>query len=347
MKSVVLALTVVLGTTALLASGESATAERQLRVGYVLGAGETPDRDDLFGLPYDGFIRAVEALGVEGRVLQVAPNQDATGVLTFLARQKYDLVVMGTPDPWSVALVAPKYPDTRFYLPDMPVQALRQALVDLRKANPQVVPRLPKNVQGTVFRAEEAGYLAGYLSGLMEKRRPGRDVVGSVGGDDFEGVNRWIVGYQAGARRAAPGIVTLKTYTKNFTNPQKCRAAALAQIAQGAGAVFNVAGACGLGALEAAKEKGVWGVGVDVDQSFLGPHILKSSVIGLDVSVFTAIRRLLTGRLKTGGNTVFDLRDGGVRLGKISPEVPRSVRRQVEAVRRQIIAGKIKVPRGS
>ena len=347
MKSVVLALTVVLGTTALLASGESATAERQLRVGYVLGAGETPDRDDLFGLPYDGFIRAVEALGVEGRVLQVAPNQDATGVLTFLARQKYDLVVMGTPDPWSVALVAPKYPDTRFYLPDMPVQALRQALVDLRKANPQVVPRLPKNVQGTVFRAEEAGYLAGYLSGLMEKRRPGRDVVGSVGGDDFEGVNRWIVGYQAGARRAAPGIVTLKTYTKNFTNPQKCRAAALAQIAQGAGAVFNVAGACGLGALEAAKEKGVWGVGVDVDQSFLGPHILTSSVIGLDVSVFTAIRRLLTGRLKTGGNTVFDLRDGGVRLGKISPEVPRSVRRQVEAVRRQIIAGKIKVPRGS
>lgn len=347
MKSVVLALTVVLGTTALLASGESATAERQLRVGYVLGAGETPDRDDLFGLPYDGFIRAVEALGVEGRVLQVAPNQDATGVLTFLARQKYDLVVMGTPDPWSVALVAPKYPDTRFYLPDMPVQALRQALVDLRKANPQVVPRLPKNVQGTVFRAEEAGYLAGYLSGLMEKRRPGRDVVGSVGGDDFEGVNRWIVGYQAGARRAAPGIVTLKTYTKNFTNPQKCRAAALAQIAQGAGAVFNVAGACGLGALEAAKEKGVWGVGVDVDQSFLGPHILTSSVIGLDVSVFTAIRRLLTGRLTTGGNTVFDLRDGGVRLGKISPEVPRSVRRQVEAVRRQIIAGKIKLPRGS
>ena len=142
-------------------------------------------------------LEAIEALGVEGRVLQDAPNQDATGVLTFLARQKYDLVVMGTPDPWSIALVAPKYPDTRFYLPDMPVQALRQALVDLGKTNPQAVSRLPKNVQGTVFRAEEAGYLAGYLSGLMEERRPGRDVVGSVGGYDFEGVNRWIVGLGA------------------------------------------------------------------------------------------------------------------------------------------------------
>ena len=344
MRAIALILTAVLGATALLTSPGSATAQHRLRVGYVLGAGETPDRTDLFGLPYAGFIRAVKALGVEGRALQVAPNQDPTGVLTFLARQKYDLVVMGIPDPWSVAVVAPKYPDTRFLLPDMPLGGLRQALLD---AHMQPVPGSWQNVQGTVFRAEEAGYLAGYLAGLMERRRPGRDVVGSVGGWDFEGVNRWIVGYDAGARRAAPGITTLKTYSRSFTNPQKCRLAALGQIAQGAGAVFNVAGGCGLGTLEAAKEKGVWGVGVDVDQSFLGPHILTSALIGLDVPVYTAIRRLAEGRFTTGGNTVFDLRDGGVRLGKISPEVPRSFLRRVDAVRRQIIAGKIKVPRAS
>jgi basic membrane protein A len=334
MKGVVfLALAVVLGTTTLAASGESATAQRQLRVGYVVYAGATPDRHDLFGLPYDAFIRAVQAFGVEGRVLQVAPNQDAQGALTFLARQRYDLVIMGIPDPWSIAAVAPKYPDARFLLPDLPRQALLQA-----------VPRVPKNIQGTVFRAEEAGYLAGYLSGLMEKRRPGRDVVGSVGGYKFPGVDRWIVGYQAGAKAAAPGIISLNTYAKSFTNFAKCRAVALDQIAKGAGAVFNVAGGCGLGALEAAKEKGIWGVGVDIDQSYLGPHILTSAVIGVDVSVFAAIRRLVRGTFTTGGNTIFDLRSGGVRLGKVSPEVPRSVLRQVDLVRRQIIAGKIDVP---
>jgi basic membrane protein A len=338
MKSVVvLTLTVLLGTTALAASSEGASTQRQLRVGYVVDAGATPNRDDLFGLPYDAFIRAVHALGVEGRVVQVAPNQDASGMLTFLARQKYDLVILGMASyPGSLAAVAQKYPDTKFLLPDVPVEALRELGF-----------RVPKNVQGTVFRAEEAGYLAGYLSGLMEKRRPGRDAVGSVGGFKFPGVDRWVVGYRAGARKAAPGIATLRTYANSWTNTSKCKAVALDQIAKGAGAIFNVAGGCGLGALEAAKERGVWGIGVDLDQSFLGPHILTSAVIRVDVRVFTAIRQLVNGTFTTGGDSVFDLRNGGVGLGTISPEVPPAMRRQLGMVRRQIIAGKIKVPRAS
>ena len=205
-------------------------------------------------------------------------------MLTFLARQKYDLVIMGIPDPWSVAAVAPKYPDTKFLLPDVPVQALLEA-----------VPRVPKNVQGTVFRAEEAGYLAGYMSGLMEKRRPGRDVIGSVGGWKNPGVDRWIVGYQAGARKAAPGIITLNTYAKSFSNFAKCRAVALDQIAKGAGPSSTSRAGAG-SALEAAKEQGIWGVGVDVDQSYLGPHILTSAVIGVDLAVVAAIRRLVEAR---------------------------------------------------
>jgi basic membrane protein A len=334
MRRSILVLAIVLGTVAFATTGESATAQRQLRVGFVVGAGDTPDRSQLFGLPYDGFIRAVKEFDIEGRVLQVAPNQDAQGVLTFLARQKYDLVVMGLPDPWSVAAVAPKYPDTKFLLPDFPRQALLQA-----------IPRtVPKNVQGTVFRAQEAGYLAGYLAGLMEKRRPGSDVIGSVGGYKFAGVDRWIVGYEAGAKKATPGITTLRTYAKSFSNPEKCRAVALDQIAKGAGVIFNVAGGCGFGALAAAEEKGVWGVGVDVDQSYLGPHILTSAVIRLDLPVFDAVRRLVKGTFTTGGNTVVDLRSGGVRLGKVSPEVPRSLLRQLDGVRREIIAGKVDVP---
>jgi len=331
MMRCVLLLLILLGTFAM--TGGSANGQRPLRVGFVIGPGDTPDRSQLFGLPYDGFIKAVKAFDVEGRVLEVAPNQDAQAVLTFLARQKYDLVVTGLPDPWSVAAVAPKYPDTKFLLPDFPRQTLLQ-----------VGPRAPKNVQGTVFRAQEAGYLAGYLAALMEKRRPGRDVIGSVGGYKFGGVDRWIVGYEAGAKRAAPGIVTLRTYAKSFSNPEKCRAVALEQIAKGAGAIFNVAGGCGFGALAAAKEKGVWGVGVDVDQSYLGPHILTSAVIRLDVPVFDAVRRLVKGTFTTGGNTIIDLRSGGVRLGKISPEVPPSILRKVDGLRREIIARKIEVP---
>ena len=322
-------LLVVLATCTLVVNGETASAKREPRVGYVAEAGLEPSRTQLFGLPYDGFIRAVTKLGVEGRVVQVAPNQDATGALSLLARQRYDLVIMGVPDRAAVDAVAADFPDTKFLLPDTPVQALGRRL---------------KNVQGTFFRSEEAAYLAGYLAALMEKRRPGRDVVSSVGGYKFPGVDRWIVGYRAGARRAGPRVVRLNTYAKSFTNPVKCKAVALDQIAKGAGAVFNVAGGCGFGALEAATEKGVWGIGVDIDQSGLGPHILTSAINRLDVAVVSAVERLVKGTFTTGGDTVFDLKNGGVGLGKISPGVPRSALRQLEGVRRQILAGKIRVP---
>ena len=334
MRAIALILTAVLGATALLTSPGSATAQPSLRVGYVVYSGATPNPDDLFGRPYAAFIRAVTDFGLEGRVLQVAPNQDPQGALTFLARQKYDLVVMGMGDPWSVAAVAPKYPETKFLLPDMSVTDLL----------PAGGPRMPKNVQGTVFRAQEAGYLAGYLAGLLEKRRPGRDVVGSIGGFKFPGVDRWIVGYEAGARKAAPGVRTLRTYAQSFTNAEKCRTVALDQIAKGAGVIFNVAGGCGVGALGAAGEKGVWGVGVDVDQSYLGSQILTSAVIKVDVAVDAALRRLVRGTFTTGGNTVFTLRNGGVGLGRISPSVPRAMLRELEGVRRQIVSGKIDVP---
>ena len=312
------------------ASSGAPAAPRQLKVGYVVDAGARPGRRNTVALQYLGFVEAVRKLGVQGRVLQIAPNQDATGALSLLARQKYDLIVMGSPLALdALDTIALEYPQSRFFVPDGPHSMLKHRA---------------KNVQTSLFRAGEAGYLAGYLAALMERSRPGKDVISSVGGYKFSGVDRWIVGFRAGARRADPGITMLNTYTNDFTNPAKCETAARGQIASGSGAVFQVAGACGLGALQAARKEGVWGIGVDVDESYLGPHILTSSMIRVDRAVFVAIRQLVEGSFTTGGDTVFDLRNGGVAIGKISPKVPRAFLRQLERVRRAIIAGKIRVP---
>ena len=139
--------------------------------------------------------------------------------------------------------------------------------------------------------------------------------------------------------------MTLTGYSQDFANPAKCRTVALSQIARGSGVVFNVAGACGLGTLEAAKEENLWGIGVDIDQSYLGRHILTSAVINWDKPVVDAIRRLVQGTFTTGGNTVYDLGNGGVGLGKISLSVPRSFLRRLDEIQRQIAIGAIKVPR--
>jgi basic membrane protein A len=177
----------------------------------------------------------------------------------------------------------------------------------------------------------------------MEGLRPGKHVISAVGGVPYEGVNRWTVGYKVGARKADPKITVKIDYSQNFSNPAKCRRVALRQLAEGAGVVFNVSGVCGLGTLRAAKDEGVWGVGVDADQSYLGPHILTSAVLRLDKGVFTVVQRFLRGKLATDRNSIFDLRNGGVGLGRISPKVKRPFLRRLETIREAIIAGRIRV----
>ena len=67
--------------------------------------------------------------------------------------------------------------------------------------------------------------------------------------------------------------------------------------------MFQVAGGCGLGALEAAGEKKVWGIGVDADQSAIGPQILTSAVKRVESAVFLAIKAAQDGSLRAAPTT--------------------------------------------
>jgi basic membrane protein A and related proteins len=313
---------------ALLLTGEAAPANGPLRVGFVTIVGNAPTSRIIDG-GFLGFARASKRLDIQAKVIYVAPTEDGTRALESLARQRYDLIVVGLPDPTPADSVARRFPDVRFLLPDAPLFAL---------------PHRPRNVQGTIFRRQEAGYLAGYLAALVEDRLPGRHVISSVGGYPGPGVDIFIAGYQAGAHRADPHIHVLNRYSRDFADPSKCRAVARDQVAKGSGVLFNVAGNCGLGTLAVAREKRVWGVGVDVDQSFLGPHILTSAVIRIDDKVFERIRAFVHGKFVTGRTTVYGVGNDGVGLGKISGSVARRDIRRVEKIRRQIAAGKITVP---
>ena len=140
-------------------------------------------------------------------------------------------------------------------------------------------------------------------------------------------------------------MVVLIGYSGQFPpSAPKCKEIALNQIARGSQAVFQVAGGCGLGALDAAKEKKAWGIGVDADQYYLGPHILTSGVKRVDTAVYSAMRLNKAGTLKTGADLVFDLKNGGQDVGRISNKVPKAFVAKMNAIKRQIIAGKIKPP---
>jgi basic membrane protein A and related proteins len=318
---------------ALLAAGSAGAGvqapAKQLRVGMVTDVGGLNDHG-FNHLAYVGLQQAQKRLGITFQVAESKSPSDYIPNLASFARQGYDLVLgVGYTEIGAMGAVAKRFPQTRF------------AIVDV--ANQDLAGK-PKNVLGLLFHEEQVGYLAGYLAGLEAKRLPGKDVVSSVAGQKQPPVDRFVAGYQAGAKKADPRVVTVNAYSQDFNDQAKCKAIAENQIAAGSIAVFQVAGGCGLGALEAAREGHVWGIGVDADQSFLGPHILTSATKKVDRAVFLAVSSIQRGTFH-GGNAVYGLKEGGVGLGKISPKVPRSEVAAVNRIRAQIVAGKIVPPR--
>ena len=200
-----------------------------------------------------------------------------------------------------------------------------------------------KNVVGLTFATNENSYMIGCLAALMA-RDDGSKVISATGGISLPTVTIFIAAYAAGAKKCVPGTKTLVDYSQDFIDQAKCKELALNHIERGSKVEFAVAGGCGLGALDAAKEAKIWGVGVDKDQAFLGPHILTSAVKRVDRAVEAAIVAEGLGLFPGGEDLNFNLKNNGVAIGKLSPKVPKSYIKRMNALGLQIIKGKIKPP---
>jgi basic membrane protein A len=307
-------------------SGSTTTTQApSFKVGLSTDTGGLNDRS-FNHLAYVGLQRAKTQLGVDIRVVTAASSSDYIPNLSALAKQGYNLVIgVGFTEIDAMKAVAKQYPKTHF------------AIVDVSNADEGGL----KNVEGLLFKEQEAGYLAGYAAGLAAKDRGGK-AVSSVGGQKQPPVDRYIAGFQAGAKAAFPGVQTLNGYSNDFEKLALCKEVALNQIADGSVVVFQVAGGCGLGALDAAKEKSVWGVGVDADQGYLGSYVLTSALKRVDTSVFDAIKDAKDGKFKGGRDAVYGLDVNGVGIGKFSPKAPAGIAAKVAQIRQQIADGKIK-----
>ena len=301
------------------------TSASTFKVGLSTDTGGLNDRS-FNHLAYVGLQRAAKDFGVQTRVVTAKSPQDYIPNLAGLARQGYNLVIgVGFTEIEAMKAVAKQFPKTHF------------AIVDVSNADEGGL----KNVEGLLFKEQEAGYLAGYAAGLAAKAENGK-AVSSVGGQKQPPVDRYIAGYQAGAKAADPGIQTINGYSQDFEAEAKCKNVALNQIDSGSVVVFQVAGGCGLGALDAAREKGVWGIGVDADQGYLGTYVLTSALKRVDTAVYDAIKDAHDGHFKGGTDVTYGIQQDGVGIGKFSPKTPKGIADKVEQVRAQLAAGKIK-----
>lgn len=250
-------------------------------------------------------------------------------ILRQAGQSGFDVVVdleFSTSD--ALQKIAPSFPKTQWTFVNLPLKA--------------------PNITSFVFAEHEGSYLAGALAAMATRdtKIPGmnkKKIIGVIGGTKSTGIDKFLVGYVQGARSVDPKVKVLVKYSNDFGDPAKGKQITQAMYEQGADIVYQVAGGTGLGVIQAAKQMHHWAIGVDTDQSRLGPNaVLTSMVKRTDLAVFKSVQMANAGTL---GNKVvnLDLKAGGVQLGKINSRVPKSFVRRVDVLEKKIVSKKIKV----
>lgn len=270
----------------------------------------------------EGGMRAQDELGVEFNVLESQTAADYVRNLTDAAESSDISVAVGFLLTDALAEVSAQYPDSKFALIDSVVEA--------------------DNVVNYLFREQEGAFLAGVIAALTTQT----NAIGFVGGIRIPPVMRYEVGYVAGARSINPDIEIAIAYADDFEDPDTGKELSLAQFNAGADVVHAAAGRTGIGAFDAAIEKGegFWVLAADRDQSSLGEDFQLAAVIkGIDTAVYDSIKSVQDDTFVGGVNNL-GIADNGISLGAIHSSTPAETLEIIEAYSAAIAAGTIVPP---
>jgi basic membrane protein A and related proteins len=273
--------------------------------------------------------------GFETRLYETKVAADRLPNLLAAAQAGYDLVI-GTGFLMfdSLDKLTPRFPNTKFAGIDVTTFLMSKPYT---------------NYYGIQFAEHEAGYLVGYIAGLEVARERKGNTIGAVGANNVPPILKFMSGYIQGAKRANPKVKVLINFANDptFSDQAKCKEQALNQIEKGARIVFQVAGLCGVGVINAAKEKKVWAIGVDADQAFLAPQtVLTSALKGVDKSVINMAKLLKAYPDRKGGkDVVYTVKSGSVGYAPINKAAKLTAKdkAKIAAVLAKMKKGQIKV----
>lgn len=284
----------------------------------------------------NGLMRAIRELKVEGCFRESRSRGDYWTNLTELANSGCGLIIgIGALMHSDMAVVANANPQVKF------------AVIDSA-----FYPPLP-NVQSITFNVDEVAFLVGFLAAAWADFKDPKDAVaGYVGGVKIESVEQFVVPYQAGAaffnRKYGKNVRVKGYYAGTFEDRQKGKTMGEALLGAGVDVIFGVGGQTGAGALAAAKEKGKWGIGVDVDQYITLPDVkdclLTSCLKRMDNAVFALITNVLGGQFQGGGNMVGTLANGEVGLAPyhdFTNQIPANIKKDLADLQQAIKGNKI------
>ncbi len=307
------------------------------KVGLVLATGGLGDKS-FNDIAFSGVQRAADELDIEYDYVEPSAISEYEGYQRdFAMSGEYGLIIcIGFDQADALTVIATEYPEQKFALVDMVVDNT--------------------NVASLTFRANEGSFLLGVVAGM--KSETGK--IGFVGGMDIPLIRDFFVGYEAGAKWANPNIEVLTpVFVGDWGDPAKGKELAVSLVEGGADMIFSAAGGSGLGALEAADEQEVTGLGVDACQDYLNPHMLASMTKRVDNAVYDMIvdakNDEFEGGFKSGG--IADSWVGMCRLPEEEsyweqlfdfehPALPQNIIDKVAEAKAGILSGAITVPSG-
>ena len=265
--------------------------------------------------------------GIAFREFEITNAAQREQIMAQSAKRGANIIVaVGFTQASAVEKVAKQFPNVKFTIID--------AVVDL------------PNVQSINFREQDSSFLCGMAAALASKTGK----IGFVGGMDIPLVRRFLCGFEQGVKYADPKAEVISNMTGTtpaaWNDPGRGAELAKGQFDRGVDVVYAAAGTTGLGILQAAKDRGKLGIGVDSNQNHLHPGTMLTSMLKrVDLAAYNSFKAAQAGTWK-GGTQVLGLQEGGVdwALDKdnealITPEM----KARVEAAKAGIVAGTIPV----
>jgi basic membrane protein A len=299
----------------------------ELKVGLVLDKGGKDDKS-FNSAAYQGAMKAKDDLKVFVKAVEATDDNSFEPMLRDFARRDFDLIIgIGFAQKEAMSKIAAQFPNKHFAIVDSEVPLA--------------------NVRSLMFEEHEGSFLVGAIAAKTSKTGE----VGFIGGMDIPMIRRFEMGFMAGAKRANPKVKIFSNYVgvtpDAWNNPAKAKELALSQYSQGADVIFAAAGASNGGLFDAAEEKKKFAIGVDSNQNWIKPGLVLTSMMKrVDVAVFETIQEAQKGTF-AGGTKRFGLANQGVDFAVDQYNeklLTADVRKSVDELKKEIIAGKIKVP---
>jgi len=310
------------------------TTAKQVKVGLVTDTGGLNDKS-FNHLAYVGLQKAIADFGVKGDVVESKTGDDYVPNLTGFASKGYDLVIgVGFLMQEAVGTVSGQFPNIHF------------SIIDGAGTDAKGNDLKHSNVQSLFFKEQDAGAMVGVIAGMLEKDKKApknTNVISAIGGVSIPPVNHYIAGYKWAAQMEDPGIKVLVGYSNDFTDPAKCKNVAASQIGQKSEILFQVAGGCGLGVLQAAGQAKVYSIGVDADQKDADPSVIASALKKVDQATYTAIKNVVNNQFQ-GGALTFSIANDGAGYQVDNLQLPADIQAELDKVQAAIKSGSMTPP---